>query len=223
MCLLSRVVFWMVRHSIFKVCVVGQRNAPYRGPALLAANHVTYADGFLIGSCVRPPIRFLAWEQLYRVRFVGLVLQAIKAIPVRESSPREVLATILQARQALAEGHVICIFPEGYLTRTGDLLPFKRGMEKIVEGLDVPIIPIHLDRLWGSVFSFAGGRFFWKRPQHLRHPVTISFGAPMPSDTSVHEVRQAIQQLGAEATSYRYLPTILYGHKKRRNQPIDLP
>jgi hypothetical protein len=72
-----------------------------------------------------------------------------------------------------------------------------------VEGLDVPIIPIHLDRLWGSVFSFAGGRFFWKRPQHLRHPVTISFGAAMPSDTSVNQVRQAIQQLGAEATSYR--------------------
>ena len=85
MCLLSRVVFWMVRHSIFKVRVVGQRNAPHRGPASLAANHVTYADGFLIGSCVRPPIRFLAWERLYHVRFFSLILQAIKAIPVRES------------------------------------------------------------------------------------------------------------------------------------------
>ena len=63
------------------------------------------------------------------------------------------------------------------------MLPFKRGMEKIVDGTDVPIIPVHLDRLWGSIFSFASGKFFWKWPQRIPYPVTVSFGAPLPSNT----------------------------------------
>lgn len=196
---LIRLVLWTTRHTIFKIRVAGQEHAPLHGPALLAANHVTYADGFLIGACVRPLIRFMAWQPLYRVTLVNWVLRAIKAIPVGTEGPREVLQTILRARQDLAEGHVVCIFPEGSMTRTGDLLPFKRGMEKIAEGLDVPIIPVHLDGLWGSVFSFEGGKFFWKLPRRLRHPVTISFGAPMPSGSSAAEVRRAIQRLAEEA------------------------
>ncbi len=87
------------------------------------------------------------------------------------------------------------------MTRTGKLLPFKRGLEKIVEGLDVRIIPVHLEGLWGSIFSFEGGRFFWKWPRQMPHPVTISFGKPMAASSTANDVRQAIQDLAAEGAT----------------------
>ena len=96
---------------------------------------------------------------------------------------------------------MVCIFAEGAISRTGNLLPFRRGLEKIVDGLGVPVIPVHLDRLWGSIFSFERGRFLWKWPKHLPYPVTVSFGAPMPSSAEAHAVRQAILELGSEAAA----------------------
>jgi acyl-[acyl-carrier-protein]-phospholipid O-acyltransferase/long-chain-fatty-acid--[acyl-carrier-protein] ligase len=111
--------------------------------------------------------------------------------------------SIRAARQELTEGHMVCIFAEGAISRTGNMLPFKRGMEEIVKGLDVPIIPVHLDRLWGSIFSFERGKFFWKWPKRVPYPVTISFGMPMPASSSAHEVRQAIQELSSDATAHR--------------------
>src|SRR4029077_8853443 len=79
------------------------------------------------------------------------------------------------------------------------LLPFKRGMEKIVEGLEVPVIPVHLDGLWGSMFSFAGGQFFGKRPSHWPYPATVSFGRALPSPVTAWAARQAVQELGSDA------------------------
>ncbi len=97
----------------------------------------------------------------------------------------------------LEQGQMVCVFPEGFITRTGNLLPFKRGLEKIMHGLNVPIIPIYLDGLWGSPFSFEGGRAFWKWPGHLRHPGTVTFGAPILASSTASKVRHVIQELGA--------------------------
>ena len=88
----------------------------------------------------------------------------IKAIPVPEGTRKDVIVAIRRARQELIAGHVVCIFAEGAMTRTGNMLAFHRGLEKIVEGLDVPVIPVHLGGVWGSIFSFREGRFFWKWP-----------------------------------------------------------
>ena len=115
------------------------------------------------------------------------------------------------ARRNWTPGHVVCIFAEGAISRTGNLLPFKRGLEKIVDGLDVPVIPVHLDRLWGSIFSFAGGRFFWKWPKRVPYPVTVSFGEPMPADATAHEVaagHPGTRQRGGRACA-RPAPTLL--------------
>jgi acyl-[acyl-carrier-protein]-phospholipid O-acyltransferase/long-chain-fatty-acid--[acyl-carrier-protein] ligase len=101
---------------------------------------------------------------------------------------------------------VVCIFAEGSISRTGNMLPFKRGFERIVEGLDVPIVPVYLDRVWGSVFSFKGGRFFWKWPVRIPYPVTIAFGAPLPSSTTAAGARLALQMLGCELAADRHPP-----------------
>ncbi len=107
------------------------------------------------------------------------------------------------AGQALDDGEIVCIFPEGQITRTGTLLPFRRGFERIVKGRQVPIIPVHLDRLWGSIFSFEGGRFLRKWPERIPYPLTVSFGAPLPADTPAHKLRDAIRTLGEEAWCLR--------------------
>lgn len=198
--LIVRPAYWLVARSLFRIRVAGCENIPGRGPALLVANHVTFLDGFIIGFCVRPVVRFLVWRPYYRLRLLNWGLRLTRAIPVG-TGPHDMAESIRRARQELEHGQMVCVFPEGFITRTGDLLPFKRGLEKIMHGLDVPIIPIYLDGLWGSLFSFEGGRAFWKWPRHLRHPGTISFGAPMPSSSTVNEVRQAIQELSAGVTS----------------------
>ena len=200
-----RFVFWLLTHTVFRIRIVGQENVPFRGPALLVANHMSHVDGFLIAACVQRFIRFMVWKPYYDLKALNGFFRLTKAIPVG-AGPRAIVESIRAARRELAAGHVVCIFAEGSISRTGNMLPFKRGMEKIVERLDVPVIPVHLDRLWGSIFSFERGKFFWKWPKRIPYPVTISFGAPMPAASAAHQVRQAIQELSAEATAHRKAP-----------------
>lgn len=201
---LLRFILWMATHTVFKIRINGEENVPFRGPALLVANHVTHVDGFLISACVQRFIRFMVWKPYYEAKALNWFFRLGNAIPVGTSGPRDMVESIRRARQELSEGHVVCIFAEGSISRTGNLLPFKRGLEKIVHGADVPVIPVHLDRLWGSIFSFAGGKFFWKWPRDIPYPVTVSFGKPIPaSSVTAHEVRQSILELGSEAASAR--------------------
>src|SRR6266481_8038392 len=199
---LIRFVLWMATHTVFKVRIVGQQNVPFRGPALLVANHMSHVDGFLVASCVQRFIRFMVWKPYYELKSLNWFFRLTNAIPVGTGNRRDVVESIRKARQELQAGHVVCIFAEGAISRTGNLLPFKRGLEKITEGLDVPVIPVHLDRLWGSIFSFESGKFFWKWPKRVPYPVTVSFGQPR-REPSAHEVRQAILELGSEAVAHR--------------------
>src|SRR4029077_2045552 len=107
------------------------------------------------------------------------------------------------ASDALAAGDVVCIFAEGGITRTGFMLPFQRGLEQIVKRTPVPIIPVCLDHVWGSIFSYEGGKFFWKLPKRLPYHVYVSYGKPMPATASAFQVRQAIQRLWAETAVRR--------------------
>ncbi|HEY2017334.1 MAG TPA: AMP-binding protein, partial [Bryobacteraceae bacterium] len=198
-----RFILWLFTHSLFRIRIVGPENVPFRGPALLVSNHISHVDGFLIGACIQRFVRFMIWKPYYEIKGVNWLLRLGKSIPVGTAHRRDVVESIRAARHELETGHVVCIFAEGAISRTGNMLPFKRGMEKIVEGLQVPIIPVHLDRMWGSIFSFERGKFFWKWPRHIPYPVTVSFGAPMPSTSSSQEVRQAIQELSSEAVAHR--------------------
>jgi acyl-[acyl-carrier-protein]-phospholipid O-acyltransferase / long-chain-fatty-acid--[acyl-carrier-protein] ligase len=215
-----RFLLWMLTHTIFRIRIRGQENIPFRGPALLVANHTSYVDGVLIAACVQRFIRFLVWKPFFANPLLGRFLRLGKAIPAGAGGPRDIVESIRSARREIQAGHMVCIFAEGAISRTGNMLPFKRGLEKIVEGTDIPIIPVHLDRLWGSIFSFERGRFFWKWPKQVPYPVTVSFGAPLPAGTPVHAVRQAIQELGADAIAHRKtssdtLPRRLYRTARR--------
>src|SRR5207249_5405027 len=178
---LIRFCLWLLTHTIYRIRIEGQQHVPFRGPALLVCNHLSHADGLLVGSCVQRFIRFLVYKPYYEHRAFHWLLKLMKAIPVAPG--RDAIRSLDRARQELQDGHVVCIFAEGSISRTGNLLPLKRGFQRIVDGLDVPIIPLYLDRTWGSIFSSKGGRFFWKLPARVPYPVTVAFGRPFPATT----------------------------------------
>ncbi|MGH9664156.1 MAG: MFS transporter, partial [Bryobacteraceae bacterium] len=200
---LVRLLLVLATHALFKIRLEGQENVPSRGAALLVANHISHADGFLVTACVERFIRYMVWKPYYEAGVLNPFFRLAKAIPVGLNGPREMVYAIREARQEIVRGHVVCIFAEGAISRTGNVLPFRRGFEKIAEGLDVQVIPVHLDRLWGSIFSFERGKFFWKWPRRLRTPVTVTFGPPMPASTTAHQVRQAVLALASDAAGHR--------------------
>ena len=125
-------------------------------------------------------------------------------IPITPGSgPKQLLRSLRNAREAVVSGELVCIFAEGRITRTGQLLPFERGMMKIIDKTDAPVVPVYLDELWGSIFSFSGGRFLWKKPKRVPYPVTVSFGEPMSGVTDVNEVRRAVEILGVSSVEQR--------------------
>src|SRR5207249_9159164 len=165
------------------------------------------------GSCVQRFVRFMVYKPYYEIKGVSWLLRMMNAIPVSAGSRREMVASLERAREELQKGHVVCIFAEGSISRTGNLLPFKRGFERIVDGLDVPIIPVYLDRVWGSIFSFKGGRFFWKWPVRVPYPVTVAFGRPLPSTTTAAEARLALTALGSSIALARRPPDEVLGRQ----------
>ena len=200
---LIRFILWMLTHTIYKIRIVGQEHVPSHGPALLVCNHISHVDGFLVGACIQRFIRFIVYQPYYEIKALQWLFRLMKAIPISTRNRKDMVESFERAREELRQGHLVCIFAEGAISRTGNLLPFKRGLEKIVRGLDVPVIPVHLDRLWGSIFSFKDGRFFWKWPERIPYPVTVSFAPPLSSMVKAEDLRQAIMGLGSAAMQYR--------------------
>ena len=198
-----RLILWLFTHSIYRMKIVGAENMPLTGPALLVSNHVSFVDAFMVGGALPRLVRFMLHREYYDLQGLNWFFRLMHSIPVSATNRRDIVQSLKHARNELDKGQVVCIFAEGAISRTGRLLPFKRGFEKIVEGTNVPIIPVHLDQLWGSIFSFKDGRFFWKWPKQLFYPVTVSFGPPLPSSSTVFEVRNAVAELESNAFAHR--------------------
>ncbi|MGH9692398.1 MAG: acyl-[ACP]--phospholipid O-acyltransferase [Candidatus Acidiferrales bacterium] len=201
---LLRLVLWMFTHSAYRIRVEGRDNIPESGGALFVANHMSFVDALLLIASTDRPIRFLMYKGIYDLPLIKPIAKMIRAIPISsEQRPREMLQSLRTASDAIRSGEVVCIFAEGQITRIGQLLSFRRGMERIMKGIDAPIVPVNLDGSWGSTFSFERGRFLWKVPRSILCPVTVSFGKPLPSNATSFSVREAVQQLQTEAYRYR--------------------
>jgi acyl-[acyl-carrier-protein]-phospholipid O-acyltransferase/long-chain-fatty-acid--[acyl-carrier-protein] ligase len=197
---LLRLIVWVLVHSVYRMKVQGRENIPAKGGALLVCNHLSLVDALLLGGSTERPVRFLMYKGLYERPLIGLFARAARAIPISsEQRPREMIRSLRTASDAIRSGEVVCIFAEGQMTRIGQLLPFRRGFERIMKGVDAPIIPVNLDGIWGSIFTFERGRYIWKLPKRALHPVTVSYGRPLPSTATAVEVRQAVQELQTEA------------------------
>jgi acyl-[acyl-carrier-protein]-phospholipid O-acyltransferase/long-chain-fatty-acid--[acyl-carrier-protein] ligase len=205
-----RVLVWVIAHALYRIRVHGAENVPAEGGALLVCNHVTFIDWLLLAAVQRRYIRFVVFAAYARHWAYRPFLRWAGAIPVNgEGGPKAIVQALQAAGDALERGELVCIFAEGALTRTGSLLPFHRGFEQILKCCPAPIIPVCFDELWGSVFSFHGGRAFWKWPRQWPHPVTIAYGKPMPCTSSAAEVRLAVQNVAADcavARCHKLLP-----------------
>ncbi|MFP6885955.1 MAG: MFS transporter, partial [Opitutales bacterium] len=198
---LFRTVTLIVARFIYRVRVSGAKNLPHEGGVLLLCNHVSYADPVLVGANVPREIQMIAFSGLTESRFMRLVFWLTSTIPV---SPTRAKDAIVKASDRLQEGDAICIFPEGGISRLGPLLSFKKGFELIARKGGVPVVPAYLDGVWGSIFSFSGGKFFRKIPNKLPYPVRLRVGEPIPAgEAKAEHVRKVIQRLSREAFSER--------------------
>ncbi len=201
---LLRLILWLGTRLFFRIRVMGRDNIPERGGALFVCNHLSLADALLLQASTDRPIRFIMLKAIYERRLIYPWARIAGAIPISsEQRPREMIKSLQTASDAIKNGEVVCIFAEGQITRIGQLLPFRRGFERIMKDVDAPIVPVALDGVWGSLFSFAGRRFFWKLPRHLPHPVTVNYGPPLPPTATPFEVRVRVQELMAEAWQCR--------------------
>ena len=197
---LLRLVLWMATHSVYRIRVEGRDNIPENGGALFVANHMSLVDALLLIASTDRSIRFLIFKDIYDQPYIKPFAKMIGAIPISSQlRPRDMIHSLRQASDAIRKGEIVCIFAEGQITRIGQLLPFRRGLERIMKNVDAPIVPVNLDGVWGSIFSYERGRFIWKMPRKIPYPVTVSFGKPMPPTATAFEVREAVQELQSEA------------------------
>ncbi len=183
-----------IARAIYRLEVHGVDRLP-EGGFLLLPNHLSWVDAVVLHLAMPRPVRFVMVENIYRNRWLHPFFRSINVIPISGTRAKEAVAT---AAAAIRAGDVVCLFPEGELSRSGMLLKLKRGFELIARQADAPVVPVWLDQLWGSIFSFAGGKYFTKIPRHLPYPVSIAFGAPIPAaEAEVALVRERLLELGA--------------------------
>jgi acyl-[acyl-carrier-protein]-phospholipid O-acyltransferase/long-chain-fatty-acid--[acyl-carrier-protein] ligase len=187
----------------YRIKVLREEPLP-EGGFLLLPNHLTWVDAILLQMSCPRPVRFLVDEGIYRRRHLNPLLRLFGALPVSSQRPTGALRASIEA---LRRGECVCIFPEGELSRSGTLLRLRPGFELIARHSGSPVVPVWLDQLWGSIFSFSEGRFFWKWPRQLPYPVTVAYGrAISASEASMALVRERLWELGERC--YRERPEL---------------
>ena len=193
-----RFLIWLLSHSMYRVEHRNLNQIPEEGPALLVCNHVSYVDALLIAGAVRRPIRFVMYYKIYRLPVLNFIFRTAGTIPIAGRNEDEAIYDQSFARIAryLADGELVCIFPEGKLTLDGEISGFKRGMSRILEETSVPVIPMALQGLWGSFFSRDPQkgifRRFWSR-------VVLVAGPAIAADAAAPvEVREQVKALRGE-------------------------
>jgi acyl-[acyl-carrier-protein]-phospholipid O-acyltransferase/long-chain-fatty-acid--[acyl-carrier-protein] ligase len=199
-----RLILACVAKILFRIRIEGAERIPRRGGALLVANHVSYADSVLIGYPTGRIPRFLIWEPIYEARIARIFFDILHAIPIREDSPKKALRALRRARQELLSGELVAIFPEGAITRTGELLPFLRGFEKVTEGSDAPIIPMHIGGLYGHPLSLKDGKLFSSWSMAWRPVITIRVGEPVYGSITPEELRERVLELSPDSAAVSF-------------------
>lgn len=191
---------WLLTSTVYRLRVIGRRNIPERGPALLVANHSSFFDALVLLASLDREVRFVISQEIYEVPWIRFVAGFTGAIPVSAvGGPSKLAQSFHRATEALKNGEVVCIFAEGQVTRTGHILPFRKSLERITKGIDVPLVPVHIDRLWGTVINYTGHQFKWKLPNRIPYPILVNYGKVLPSSTPSWAVRTAVQELGTVA------------------------
>jgi 1-acyl-sn-glycerol-3-phosphate acyltransferase len=181
---LMRFVAWIYVSLMYRVRAVGvEDQVPDEGAALLVCNHVSYMDALILSSAIPRPIRFVMYYKIFKTPGAGWIFKAARAIPIAgaREDPALMENAFAEVDAALADGELVCIFPEGHLTRDGQIAPFKSGIERILAKRPVPVVPLALKGMWSSMWSHRDSRLGRLRlPRRLFADVEVEAGAPMP-------------------------------------------
>lgn len=199
-----RFLVWNLFSLFYKIRLTGEEKIPREGQggALLASNHVSWLDAILILMIAPRRVRLLAWSGNFQKGFMKWLADYWGVILI-PNKPKAMIQALKTAQEALANGELVGIFPEGGITRSNQIQGFKPGMMRVLKDTGAPVIPIYLDELWGSVFSYEGGKFFWKWPKTWRYPISIFVGEPIEDPQEVYSIRRDVQDLGAAAVESR--------------------
>jgi 1-acyl-sn-glycerol-3-phosphate acyltransferase len=180
---LMRFLIWMLVHTLYRVEVEGEERIPDEGPAVLVCNHVSFVDALIVAAVCRRPARFVMDHNIFRIPVLNFIFRTGRAIPI--ASRREDPALMEQAfedvAQALQDGDLVCIFPEGKITKDGELNAFRPGIERIIERTPVPVVPLALRGLWGSFFSRKDGAAMSGLPKRFHSKIGLVCAAPVPA------------------------------------------
>jgi 1-acyl-sn-glycerol-3-phosphate acyltransferase len=196
---LMRFLSWILINTLYRIRTEGLDNIPEQGPVLLVCNHVSHMDALILGGSVRRPARFVMYYRIFNIPMLSFIFRTAKAIPI--ASVKEDPALLEKAfdavDQALAEGEVVCIFPEGGLTADGEIAMFRLGVERILARRAVPVVPMAIRGLWGSIFSrrdSAPGRM--RLPRRFRSHIVLKVGEVVaPSDATAAVLESRVRDL----------------------------
>jgi len=179
-----RLVSWLLVHSVYRVKKQGIANIPKEGPALLVCNHVAFADPALLLGVIPRPARFVMWYGFYELPIVGKVFEWLNSIPIgnRRQRPELVDAAFDKIAEALENGELVVVFPEGGITRTGELAKFQPGIDKIVKRTPVPVVPMAIRGMWGTWSSRKRGRALQGLPTSYMKQLTVVAGEVVPPE-----------------------------------------
>jgi 1-acyl-sn-glycerol-3-phosphate acyltransferase len=195
---LLRFLSYLLVHTVYRIREQGLQNIPEEGPALLVCNHVSYVDALVISAACPRPIRFVMESAIFRAPVINVLARGMKCVPIapRREDPQVYEDAFRIVAQELQHGQLVCIFPEGRLTSDGAVGEFRPGLMRILEETPVPVVPMALCGLWGSVFSRRGKRLLallWQSPSER---IGIRVGPPVaPADVTPELLRERVLAL----------------------------
>ena len=194
-----RIFVMILTNTLYKVRISGAKNIPESGPVLLVSNHASFVDALLISACSSRLIRFLMHEDYYNKPFLKPLARFTGFIKVPSHGVKNMTVMFEEVKKALRNGEAVCVFPEGRISKNGLMDEFRAGYSMMLpEGMDIPVIPVRIGMIWGSIFTHYYGKEKIRIPKELPHPVSITFGKRISGDIDAFELRQIISEMGAD-------------------------
>ena len=196
---LLRMLMKLLLCTLYRLTIFHKERLPEEGPVLIVANRASFVDIFFVSAITTRPIRFMLHESFFRNAFMRPLYLGAGFFEVNPTKPKKLKQLFEQTRKALANGELVCVFPEGDITRNGTMSEFKDGVSAMLpEDRDVPIVPVRIGMTWGSIFSCYMGKFKLRWPNELPHPATVTIGEKLPRNVSSYELRIKLTELAAE-------------------------
>ena len=193
-----RFVIYILAICMYRVRTKRHENIPSEGAAVIVANHVSFVDWMFILATSPRPIRFMVFAPIYYSKALHWLFKMAKAIPIdsEKANPKAFAKAFDEVAAALERGELVGIFPEGKLTSNGEMDMFRRGIERIIARTPVPVVPVHLDGLWGSMFSRKAK---WQLPRLKWSLVSVSVGEPIEAEqVSANYLHEQVSALKAQ-------------------------